>query len=91
MSEYNYDDRYAGTPNEGEPESENAAGGMQESIKAAKARLNAAYEKTRQSSNEALKQAEAYVRQSPLEAIGYAAGVAAVIGFVAGMLIGRKE
>jgi ElaB/YqjD/DUF883 family membrane-anchored ribosome-binding protein len=88
MSEYNYDDRIGGTPNEDEA---GPTGGTQDAINAARARLNAAYEKTREKSNAALRQAEGYIRESPLQAVGYAAGVAAVIGLIAGMIIGGRD
>jgi ElaB/YqjD/DUF883 family membrane-anchored ribosome-binding protein len=90
MSEYN--ENYRETESQPyEPESLSETGGAQDPLDAARARLNAAYEIAREKSSEALKQAEAYVRKSPLEAVGYAAGISAVIGLVAGLLIGRKD
>jgi ElaB/YqjD/DUF883 family membrane-anchored ribosome-binding protein len=90
MSEYNFNDRY-GAANAEDAASSGQSTSTQEALNAAKERFNAAYEATREKSAEALKQAEAYVRKSPLEAIGYAAGIAAVIGLVAGLLLGRKD
>jgi ElaB/YqjD/DUF883 family membrane-anchored ribosome-binding protein len=92
MSEHNYNDRYPGSANDAdEQESTGQYGGTQDALNSARARLNAAYETTREKSTQALKQAEEYVRKSPLEAVGYAAGIAAVIGLVAGLLLGRKD
>lgn len=88
MSEYNEHYRESQPY---EPESIDQTGGTQDPLDAARARLNAAYETAREKSSQALKQAEAYVRKSPLEAVGYAAGISAVIGLVAGLLIGRKD
>jgi ElaB/YqjD/DUF883 family membrane-anchored ribosome-binding protein len=90
MSEYT--DPYRLTESQpDDPESINQARGTQDPLDAARARLNAAYETAREKSSQALRQAEAYVRKSPIEAVGYAAGISAVIGLVAGLLIGRKD
>jgi ElaB/YqjD/DUF883 family membrane-anchored ribosome-binding protein len=90
MSEYN--EHYRETESQPyEPESIGQTTGAQDPLEAARARLNAAYETAREKSTQALKQAEAYVRKSPLEAVGYAAGISAVIGLVAGLLIGRRD
>jgi ElaB/YqjD/DUF883 family membrane-anchored ribosome-binding protein len=92
MSEYNPSDRYIGSANDADDkEWTGQSGGTQDALNAARARLNAAYEATREKSTQALKQAEDYVRKSPLEAVGYAAGIAAVVGLVAGLLLGRKD
>jgi ElaB/YqjD/DUF883 family membrane-anchored ribosome-binding protein len=59
--------------------------------KAARDKMNAAYETARKKSGEAYEQAEAYVRKSPMEAVGYAAAVGAVLGLIIGMLMGRRH
>jgi ElaB/YqjD/DUF883 family membrane-anchored ribosome-binding protein len=90
MSEYT--DPYRQTESQPyDPESIDQTRGTQDPLDAARARLNAAYESAREKSSQALRQAEAYVRKSPFEAVGYAAGISAVIGLVAGLLIGRKD
>lgn len=91
MSEYNYNDRYSDPANDADQQSSTQSGNTQEALDAARQRLNAAYQTTREKSAQALKQAEEYVRKSPLEAVGYAAGIAAVIGLVAGLFLGRKD
>jgi ElaB/YqjD/DUF883 family membrane-anchored ribosome-binding protein len=91
MAESNYNDPYPGSANDADQEPGTESGGSQEALNAARERLSAAYETTREKSAQALKQAEEYVRKSPLEAVGYAAGIAAVIGLVAGLLLGRKD
>ena len=52
--------------------------------------MNAAFDTARRKSGEACEQAEAYIRKSPMEAVGYAAGVGAVLGLIVGMLMGRR-
>jgi ElaB/YqjD/DUF883 family membrane-anchored ribosome-binding protein len=62
----------------------------QDRLKAARENINAAYENARKKSSEAYEQAEAYVRKSPMEAVGYAAGAGAVLGLIIGMMMGRR-
>lgn len=62
----------------------------QDRLKAARDSMNAAFETARKKSGEAYDQAETYIRNSPMEAIGYAAGVGAVIGLIVGMLMRRS-
>lgn len=90
MSQSNYTDPYGRTADTNE-ESIGQSSGTEEALNAARARLNAAYEATREKSSQAIKQAEDYVRKSPLQALGYAAGIAVVIGLVTGLLLGRKD
>ena len=59
-------------------------------LKAARDHMNAAFESARKKSGEAYEQAESYIRNSPMEAVGYAAGVGAVLGLIVGMLLGRR-
>lgn len=63
----------------------------QDRLKAARDNMNAAYDRARTKSGEAYEQAESYIRNSPMEAVGYAAGIGAVIGLVVGMLMGRRH
>jgi len=67
------------------------SGEQQGTLSAARERLNAAYETTREKSYRAFEEAEGYVRKSPLEAVGYAAAVGAVLGLIAGLILGRKD
>jgi ElaB/YqjD/DUF883 family membrane-anchored ribosome-binding protein len=63
----------------------------QDRLKAARDNMNAAYDTARKKSGEAYEQAESYIRNSPMEAVGYAAGIGAVLGLVVGMLMGRRH
>ncbi len=58
----------------------------EESVRAARARLAAAGERIGEQSREAVKHADHYVHENPWNAIGIAAGV----GLLLGILIGRK-
>ena len=62
----------------------------QDRLKAARDNMNAAFETARKKSGEAYDQAESYIRNSPMEAIGYAAGVGAVLGLIVGILMSRR-
>jgi ElaB/YqjD/DUF883 family membrane-anchored ribosome-binding protein len=83
MSEYYSTDPH--DPREG-GESHN-----QERLDAAREALNTAFRTAREKSSAACEEAEAYIRRSPLEAVGYAAGIGAVIGLVAGLLLHRRD
>jgi len=67
------------------------SGEKQDALSAARERLNAAYEAARQKSSRAFEDAESCVRKSPLGAVGYAAAVGAVLGLIAGLVLGRKD
>jgi ElaB/YqjD/DUF883 family membrane-anchored ribosome-binding protein len=54
-------------------------------------RLAAAYAAMQERSNQMLQGAERYVQNRPIQAVIYAASVGAVIGFVAGMLLGAER
>jgi ElaB/YqjD/DUF883 family membrane-anchored ribosome-binding protein len=63
----------------------------QDRLKAARDNMNAAFDTARKKSGEAYEQAESYIRKSPMEAVGYAAGIGAVLGLLIGMLMGRRH
>jgi len=77
MSEYDSTDAYG-------PESLGSSGQNQDRLKAARDSINAAFATAREKSSEACEQAEAYIRKSPMEAVGYAAGIGAILGLVIG-------
>jgi ElaB/YqjD/DUF883 family membrane-anchored ribosome-binding protein len=52
--------------------------------------LTSAYTAAQEKSNQALQGAEMYVKRSPLKALAYTAGIAALIGVVGGALFGRR-
>jgi ElaB/YqjD/DUF883 family membrane-anchored ribosome-binding protein len=60
-------------------------------FEAARERLRAAYATAREKSAQAIGRTEEYTRKSPLEALGYAAGVGAVLGVLAVLLFGGKR
>jgi len=84
MSEYDSTDAYG-------PESLGGSAANEDRLKAARDSINAAFEAAREKSNEACQQAEAYIRKSPMEAIGIAAGIGAILGLVVGMLMARRD
>ena len=65
--------------------------GNEDKLKAAQDKINTAFESAREKSAEACEQAEAYIRKSPLEAVGLAAGIGAILGLVVGLFGGRRR
>jgi ElaB/YqjD/DUF883 family membrane-anchored ribosome-binding protein len=63
----------------------------QDRIEAAREALNTAFRAAREKSSAACEQAQAYIRRSPLEAVGYAAGIGAILGLVAGLLLHSRD
>ena len=50
-----------------------------------------AYATAQQRSAEAIEATENYIKQSPLKAVAYAAGIAALLGAVGAALLGRRN
>ena len=69
----------------------NPGGSIQEAMEQTRGRLNTAYAALQQRSNEVLEGAEGYVQEHPAQAIIYAASVGAVIGLVAGLILGERS
>ncbi len=69
----------------------NPGGSIQDAMEASRGRLAAAYSSVQQRSNEMLQGAEGYIQERPFQAIIYAASVGAVLGFVAGLLLGGER
>ena len=69
----------------------NPGGSIQDAMDASRSRLAAAYTAVQQRSNEMLHGAEGYIQERPFQAIVYAASVGAVIGLVAGLLLGGER
>jgi ElaB/YqjD/DUF883 family membrane-anchored ribosome-binding protein len=69
----------------------NPGGSIQDAMEASRSRLTAAYNTMQQRSNEMLEGAEGYIQNRPFQAVIYAASVGAVIGLVAGLLIGGER
>jgi hypothetical protein len=69
----------------------NPGGSIQDAMEASRSRLAAAYSAMQERSNEMLQGAEGYIQNRPFQAIIYAASVGAVIGLVAGLLLGGER
>lgn len=68
----------------------NPGGSIQDAMEASRSRLASACSAMQQRSNEVLHGAEGYIQERPFQAIIYAASVGAVIGLVAGLLLGAS-
>lgn len=69
----------------------NPGGAIQEAMEASRNRLSAAYAAMQERSTEALHGAEGYIQNRPFQAVIYAASIGAVIGLVAGLLLGGSD
>ena len=69
----------------------NPGGSIQEAMEASRNRLASAYNALHERSNQMLHGAEGYIQNRPLQAMIYAASVGAVIGLVAGLMLGGSE
>ena len=66
----------------------NPGGSIQNAMEASRSRLSSAYETAQQRSHDALEGAEGFIHERPWQAVIYAASIGAVIGLVAGMMLG---
>ncbi len=66
----------------------NPGGSIQNAMDAGRNRLSSAYESVQHRSHEAMESAEGFIHERPWQAVIYAASVGAVIGLVAGMMLG---
>jgi ElaB/YqjD/DUF883 family membrane-anchored ribosome-binding protein len=69
----------------------NPGGSIQDAMEASRNRLSAAYAAMQERSNEVLQGAEGYIQNRPFQAVIYAASVGAVIGLVAGLMLGASD
>jgi ElaB/YqjD/DUF883 family membrane-anchored ribosome-binding protein len=69
----------------------NPGGSIQNAMDASRSKLAAAYSSVQQRSNEVLHGAEGYIQERPFQAVIYAASIGAVIGLVAGLLLGGER
>ena len=69
----------------------NPGGSIQEAMEASRNRLASAYAAVQERSNQVLQGAEGYIQDRPFQAVIYAASIGAVVGFVAGMLLGAER
>jgi len=66
----------------------NPGGSIQDAMEASRHRLGAAYTAMQERSNEMLHGAEGFIQNRPFQAVIYAASIGAVIGLVAGLMLG---
>lgn len=91
------DTNYASDQGSGSGQSEqtraigNPGGSIQDAMEASRNRLSAAYAAMQERSNEVLHGAEGYIHNRPFQAVIYAASVGAVIGLVAGLMLGGSD
>ena len=66
----------------------NPGGSIQDAMEASRNRLSQAYSAMQERSNQVLSGAEGYIQDRPFQAVIYAASIGAVIGLVAGLMLG---
>ena len=69
----------------------NPGGSIQDAMDTSRNRLASAYSAMQERSNQVLEGAEGYIQERPFQAVIYAASVGAVIGLVAGLMLGGAE
>jgi ElaB/YqjD/DUF883 family membrane-anchored ribosome-binding protein len=69
----------------------NPGGSIQDAMEASRNRLASAYSALQERSNQMLQGAEGYIQNRPLQAMIYAASIGAIIGLVAGLMLGGAE
>ena len=69
----------------------NPGGSIQDAMEASRNRLTSAYAAMQERSNQMLQGAEGYIQQRPMQAVIYAASIGAVIGLVAGLMLGGSD
>ena len=66
----------------------NPGGSIQDAMEASRTRLTSAYNALHERSTQVLQGAEGYIQNRPLQAVIYAASIGAVLGLVAGLMLG---
>jgi ElaB/YqjD/DUF883 family membrane-anchored ribosome-binding protein len=69
----------------------NPGGSIQEAMESSRTRLTSAYAAMQERSNQMLEGAEGYIQRAPFQSVIYAASIGAVIGLVAGLIIGERS
>ena len=69
----------------------NPGGSIQDAMESSRDRLASAYSAMQQRSQQMLEGTEAYIQRAPFQSVIYAASIGAVIGLVAGLLIGERS
>ena len=69
----------------------NPGGSIQQAMDAGRGRLSSAYSAVSERSNQMIEGAEGFIQNRPFQAVIYAASVGAVIGLVAGLMLGSER
>jgi ElaB/YqjD/DUF883 family membrane-anchored ribosome-binding protein len=91
QGEANYNSSQSGSAPDSGSSVGNPGGSIQDAMEASRNRLASAYTSVQQRSNEMLQGAEGYIQNRPIQSVVYAASIGAVIGLVAGLLLGGER
>src|SRR5689334_5795156 len=69
----------------------NPGGSIQDAMEASRTRLQSAYNALQERSNQMLEGAQGYIQNRPMQAVIYAASIGAVVGLVAGLMLGGER
>ena len=69
----------------------NPGGSIQQAMDASRNRISSAYSALQERSNDVLHGAEGFIQNRPFQAVIYAASIGAVIGLVAGLMLGGSD
>ena len=87
----NFSSRQAAEGGQANTQAIGNGGSIQSAMDASRNRLSSAYETVQERSNEILHGAEGFIQNRPIQSVIYAASIGAVIGFVAGILLGGER
>ena len=89
--ETNYSSNQAGGQSAESGAIGNPGGSIQNAMEASRSRLSSAYDALQARSTDVLHGAEGFIQHRPFQAVIYAASVGAVIGLVAGLMLGGER
>ena len=69
----------------------NPGGSIQHAMEASRNRLSSAYSTLQERSTDVIQGAEGFIQNRPFQAVIYAASIGAVIGLVAGLMLGGER
>ena len=82
------DTNYSSTGTDENRTISNPGGSIQDAMDASRNRLASAYSAVQERSNAMLHDAEGFIQERPFQAVIYAASIGAVVGLVAGLILG---
>ena len=85
------DTNYSSSPGSGSDQTRavgNPGGSIQDAMDASRNKLSSAYSAVQERSSAMLHDAEGFIQDRPFQAVIYAASIGAVIGLVAGLILG---